>query len=169
MFRVFNYGEGSGAKYTGCFPVHHHVYRLRGLLGSREWRGLPTEEKVVCIFGILDIVLGLKINEAQFVLLFIYWLANSVTPSGVNSWKIKVFDFYYTWCSSTIRRGYADRLAESTLNYTNASRCFGSIIVVFVLAGELYVHNEQNMLEVIVRHIPSFLCFLFVHRIYGQE
>lgn len=46
---------------------------------------------------------------------------------------------------------HADRLAESTLSYDNASCCVDCLIVVFMLEHQLYVHAAHSMAEVIIQ------------------
>lgn len=48
-------------------------------------------------------------------------------------------------------RCYEIRLSKSTMNYSDASQITDYILVVFVLAEQLFFHIEHGMCEVIIR------------------
>lgn len=56
---------------------------------------------------------------------------------------MKLGDLSYTQCYSTVEVRYVDRLATCILRYSNVSLCFVLIIVVFVIADQLYLHTKK--------------------------
>lgn len=76
---------------------------------------------------------------------FYYMVSQELYSKRVKWLKITFWDQCYTRCSTAVERWCSDRAAKSTLSYSNVSWYFESIIVVFVLADQLYVITEHSM------------------------
>lgn len=59
----------------------------------------------------------------------------------------------FTWCCTIVEGQYTDRLAKTTLRYSNASpfSFWIFIFVVIVLPNQLYVYSEHTMGEIVVQ------------------
>lgn len=98
-------------------------------------------------------ILGRESNERENLFLYMRWLARSYAPTWLTRQMTKICDVLYTLCRITVERLYTDRLAKSTLRYSNASRCFSFIFVVLVLADETHVHAKHSTGEASVGQV----------------